>query len=82
MHDHFDCHSLLEALADYVDGEAREELCRAIEAHMAECPNCRVVVDTLKKTVYLVHATTEADLPGDVRRRLYKTLNLEKFLKE
>lgn len=82
MHDHSDCQTLLGDLSDYVDGSARDELCRTIEAHMAECPNCRVVVDTLKKTIYLVHASAETQLPGDVRQRLYKCLDLEEFLKE
>lgn len=82
MHNDLDCNDLLGSLAEYIDGEARQEVCRAIEAHLAECPNCRVVVDTLKKTIYLVHATAEAEthLPGDVRQRLYKSLNLEEFL--
>ncbi len=81
MHNHFDCHDLLGSLSDYLDGEARQELCRAIETHMAECPNCRIVVDTLKKTIYLVHATAESQLPDDVRARLYKTLELTDYLK-
>jgi len=81
MHTHFDCHNLLDSLSDYLDGEARQELCRAIETHMAECPNCRVVVDTLKKTIYLVHATAESPLPDDVRERLYKALELNEYLK-
>ncbi len=83
MHDHSECQTLLGSLSDYVDGSAREELCRAIESHLAGCPNCRVVVDTLKKTVSLVHASAEeTGLPGDVRQRLYKCLDLEEFLKE
>lgn len=82
MHVQFDCHDLLGSLSDYLDGEARQELCRAIEAHMAECPNCRIVVDTLKKTIYLVHASAAPELPNDVRKRLYQTLELDDFLKK
>lgn len=82
MHAQFDCHDLLGSLSDYLDGEARQELCRTIEAHIAECPNCRIVVDTLKKTIYLVHATATPELPNDVRERLYQTLELDDFLKK
>lgn len=75
------CQSLLASLSDYVDGRAQEELCREIERHLAECENCRVVVDTLKKTIFLYHTTAaQADLPSDVRERLFMRLNLEDFL--
>ena len=75
------CKSLLSTLSDYVDGSAQEELCREIEQHLAGCENCRVVVDTLKKTIYLYHASTEADLPNAVRERLFKRLNLTDYLR-
>ncbi|GAB4503509.1 MAG: hypothetical protein Fur0043_05010 [Anaerolineales bacterium] len=74
------CKSLLASLSEYVDGAAQEELCREIERHMAECENCRVVVDTLKKTIFLYQTTAEADLPAVVRERLFMRLNLDDFL--
>jgi predicted anti-sigma-YlaC factor YlaD len=75
------CKSLLGSLSDYVDGSAQEELCRELEHHLAECEDCRIVVDTLRKTVYLYHSNTETDLPVPVRERLFKRLNLEEYLK-
>lgn len=75
------CTSLLAFLSDYVDGAVQEDLCREIERHLSECKDCRVVVDTLKKTVSLYHATSETDLPAGVRERLFMRLNLEDFLK-
>jgi len=74
------CESLLASLSDYVDGVAQEELCREIERHLAECENCRMVVDTLKKTISLYHAVSETALPAEVRERLFMRLNLEDFL--
>ena len=64
-----DCRDLLEPLSDYISGEAAESLCAEIEAHMAECEDCRVMVDTLKKPILLYRAAKSDDLPGDVRRR-------------
>ncbi|MGA2488571.1 MAG: zf-HC2 domain-containing protein [Anaerolineales bacterium] len=80
--DHSKCKSLLGFLSDYVDGELSEELCREIENHAAECQNCRVVVDTLRKTVSLYHqsATEPTEVSGATRAHLFKTLNLEDFL--
>ena len=74
------CKSLLSSLSDYVDGTAQEELCRELERHLAECEDCRIVVDTLKKTVYLYQSSPDKDLPTDVRERLFKRLNLDDFL--
>ena len=75
------CKSLLGSLSDYVDGTAQEEICRELEQHLSDCENCRIVVDTLKKTVYLYHSNVETELPLAVRERLFKRLDLDEFLK-
>jgi hypothetical protein len=64
-----------------VDGTAQEELCRQLERHLADCEDCRIVVDTLKKTVYLYHSSTDTNLPVAVRERLFKSLELDEYLK-
>ena len=80
--DHFTCKSLLGLLSDYVDGDLSEELCQDIERHAAECQNCRIVVDTLRKTIFLYHesAAETAEVSGATREKLFKTLNLEDYL--
>ncbi|MBN1284267.1 MAG: zf-HC2 domain-containing protein [Anaerolineae bacterium] len=75
-----ECRRLLDGLSLYLDGEAEAALCAEIEAHMAECENCRIVVDTLRKTVLLYREESPAPLPSDVRRRLYAALKLEDYL--
>lgn len=77
------CRTLLGFLSEYVDGELSEELCQEIENHTAECQNCRVVVDTLRKTVSLYHdsAAESAEIPVEMRTKLFKTLHLEDYLK-
>jgi anti-sigma factor RsiW len=76
-----ECRALLGSLSDYVDGTAGDELCRELERHLAGCEDCRIVVDTLKKTVYLYHSNADTNLPVAVRERLFKRLNLDEFLK-
>ena len=76
------CESLLGSLSDYVDGTAQAELCREIERHLAGCDNCRIVVDTLRKTVSLYHTTSETEIPEDVRERLFIRLELGDYLKQ
>ncbi len=82
MADLVNCSAFLEKLSDYVDGELDKSLCLEIERHIGDCENCRVVVDTLKKTIYLYHETAaqETEIPLDVRERLFHRLNLEDFM--
>lgn len=82
-HDHSRCRSLLGSLSDYVDGTLEKELCEEIERHVAECQNCHVVVDTLRKTISLYHESTAetGEVPGVVRERLFRTLNLDDYLR-
>jgi predicted anti-sigma-YlaC factor YlaD len=78
------CKSLLVFLSDFVDGSLSEELCHAIECHTAECEDCRIVIDTLRKTISLYHecADETTEIPGEMRSQLFKTLNLEDFMQQ
>ena len=50
---------------------------------MADCDDCQIVVDTLKKTVSLYkEATEEPAIPSDVRVRLFRRLKLDDYLGE
>ena len=82
--EHSKCKSLLGFLSDYVDGSLSEDLCQEIEDHAAGCENCRIVVDTLRKTISLYHQTAAepVEIPGGTRDQLFKTLNLEDYLRE
>jgi anti-sigma factor RsiW len=74
------CRHLLGDLSDYLDGEASTEICAEIERHMADCEDCQVVVDTLKKTVHLVKEIPPPQMSAAARERLFKSLKLEDFL--
>ena len=75
------CRYLLSSLSEYVDGDLSDALCQEIERHMADCEDCQIVINTLQKTVYMVHKTAESpDIPSDVRARLFKRLDLDEFL--
>ena len=71
------CQELLGDLSDYLDGEAGATACAEIERHLASCDDCRIVVDTLRKTVYLYRELPGPALPGAVRERLYKRFKLQ-----
>jgi len=81
MRDSEHCRHLLSSLSEYVDGTLEEELCARLEEHMSGCEDCRVVVDTLRKTIFLYHATAQPPaMPAEVRQRLYRRLELDEFL--
>ncbi len=80
-HAHTNCEELLFSLSLYIDGELNPELCQELEKHLAGCDNCRVVLNTTRRTIDLVHAPIEKlDVPEDVRERLFKRLNLDDYL--
>jgi predicted anti-sigma-YlaC factor YlaD len=82
MEEH-NCRYLLDSLSDYIDGDAAVEVCAEIERHLDDCENCRIVVDSLRKTVYLYRAASgEPEVPQDVRMRLYHCLNLDEFMEQ
>ena len=76
------CEDLLGNLSDYIDGELSDELCQELQRHMAGCENCRVVFDTMTKTLYLYQTNAqETEVPADVRGRLFETFHLDDLRK-
>ena len=72
-----DCREIFEGLSDYIDDELAEKACGEIEQHLKSCENCRIVVNTLRKTVTLYHSIDPETVPGEVSLRLHATIRLE-----
>ena len=68
------CKDFLHELSDYLDESADVELRSKIEAHIAECPNCWVILDTTKKTIQIYKGIDPYPIPSDVEARLMKAL--------
>ena len=75
------CAQLQSQLLDYLDGEAQEAVCRSIEEHLASCEDCRIVIDTLKKTITLYRIAPAENVPQEVHNRLVHVLNLDEIQK-
>ncbi len=83
MHEHeHRCGEMLGSLSEYLDGELPECLCAEIERHLKECGDCRVMVDTMRKTVVLYHDYGHENIPVDAKERLYKVLHLDQACKQ
>ena len=82
-HYHENCQTLLGSLSDYIDGELPPNLCAEIEKHLEGCDNCRVVLNTTKRTIDLVRVEpVQEPIPDDVRERLFLRLNLDDFIEQ
>jgi anti-sigma factor RsiW len=64
------CKGLLSELADYLDEMLDPALRMEIEEHLIKCKNCRVVVNTTKKTIEIFCNSEPVPLPADTRQRL------------
>lgn len=72
-----DCDEVLNQLSEYVDEEARAELCRAIEEHLARCRGCKIEVDTVRKTIMIYRSDSPAETPMRVSAALESALARE-----
>jgi hypothetical protein len=61
---------LNEYLDDLVDPATKQHW----QAHVDECPNCFVIVDTTRKTMQVYKGMEEQELPSDVKGRLMEAL--------
>lgn len=79
-HAHQNCQSLLGSLSEYLDGELPAELCKEIEKHLEGCENCRVVLNTTRRTIEIVKVEADEEMPDEVRNRLFRRLNLDDLI--
>ena len=64
------CKEFLQELNDYLDDSVDIELRKHIEAHITECPNCFVILDTTQKTIKVYKGMQPQVLPEAVVTRL------------
>jgi anti-sigma factor RsiW len=72
-----ECRSLLAHLSDYLDGDLEEAICDQIEAHVAECDDCSLMLDTTRKTLVLYRKLGRVEIPADALGRLWDSLEDE-----
>ena len=73
------CRNLKAQLSEFIDGELDDAVCQEIQKHLSSCENCRIMVDTLKKTIVLYRDEPVEPVPHDVHERLVKVLELEEW---
>lgn len=68
------CRGVIQQLSDYLDGELDPKLAEDLCRHLEICEDCRVVVDTCRKTVQIYCKSEPLPLPPDVRERLERAV--------
>ncbi len=68
------CKQFLQELNDYLDPNVDSTIKIHLQAHVSQCPNCFVVVDTTKKTMQVYKGLEARSIPPDVETRLWAAL--------
>jgi anti-sigma factor RsiW len=68
------CQGLIAELTEYLDGELGASIRVELEQHLAKCDNCRIIVNTTRKTIEIFCNSEPAPLPEDARERLHDAL--------
>ena len=68
------CRKIITELSDYLDAELDPALRASIERHLSDCQDCRLVVDTTKKTIQIYCNSEPLPLPEATRQRLHEAL--------
>jgi anti-sigma factor (TIGR02949 family) len=72
------CDEVLEQLSEFIDEETRAELCEEIRVHLAQCEDCRIEVDTVKKTIMLFQKKgLPIEIPVTIGAKLEAALSRE-----
>ena len=75
--ENLNCDAVLEQLSEFIDEETRAELCEAIKQHLVRCKDCRIQVDTVRKTIVLYQHSTPVELPTRISEKLSAALARE-----
>jgi predicted anti-sigma-YlaC factor YlaD len=70
------CRGIIRELSEYLNGDLDQVTLSDIELHLTRCEDCRLVVDTTRKTIDIFCKAEPVPLPDDVRQRLHDALFL------
>jgi anti-sigma factor (TIGR02949 family) len=68
------CRKVIQQLSEFLDGELDPGLAEQLSRHLEHCEDCKLVVDTTRKTIEIYCNTEPMELPPAVRERLERTL--------
>jgi anti-sigma factor RsiW len=69
------CRGVIRELSNYLDGDLDPQVKAELERHLEHCEDCKLVVDTTKKTVQVYCDTELMPLSSDTSSRLRLALS-------
>lgn len=69
-HHSANCRELFVQMSEYLDGELNDEERRSFEAHLGNCPTCRVCLKTLERTINLCRHLPSSPMGDTMSERL------------
>jgi len=69
-----ECNELIEQLSEYLDPEARAQICREVEEHLTRCRDCSLYVDTVRKTIVIARSVPAPATPITLNDQLQAAL--------
>ena len=66
----FSCQDLLAELGNYLDEQVAVEVRQELEAHLARCHTCHVLLDSTRKTLKIVTECRSFELPAGLSARI------------
>ena len=73
------CREVRAKMSEFLDAEIAAEVLTELRGHLHDCNDCRIEVDTLKRTIELYQKIPSTRIPGAVEERLFKTLKLDRI---
>jgi anti-sigma factor (TIGR02949 family) len=68
------CEEVIAHLSSYLDHEMDAALVAEMQEHIAQCRNCRVVLDTTQRLIVLLHDEGRRIIPMGERSALFDRL--------
>ncbi len=68
------CRGVIRELSSYLDKELDAAARADLERHLDKCEDCRLVVDTTRKTIQIFCNAEPVPLPKEVSERLHAAL--------
>ena len=60
------CERVRALATDYLDGAVAPKQRRALDTHLAQCPDCRHYYDDMRRTIALVRCLRNEELPPEI----------------
>jgi anti-sigma factor (TIGR02949 family) len=68
------CKNIIRELSSFLDGELDAGTIAHIQEHLEDCEDCRLLVNTTRKTIQIYCKSEPVPLPDDLRDRLHQAL--------